>query len=122
MGWRREPKEAEMNPAVECDVFTPGRGLANPHLQTCWGPFFRRLPALTHRESKLPLPDGDHVWLYAAGPQAVDGAPLVLLFHGLGGSRCSHYVEGMQLALAAAGIGSIAMDARGAGGRPNEKA
>lgn len=102
--------------------FTPGWGMSSAHLQSCWGPFFRRQSPLVHREYKLPLPDGDHVWLYAAGPEAVDGAPVVLLFHGLGGSRCSHYVEGMQLALAAAGITSIAMDARGAGGRPNEKA
>lgn len=107
---------------IAVTAFKPATGLSNPHLQSCWGPFLRRLSPLQHRESKLPLPDGDHVWLYEAGPEAVDGAPIVLLFHGLGGSRCSHYMEGMQLALLKAGITSIAMDARGAGERPNERA
>ncbi len=103
-------------------AFHPANGLANPHLQTCWGAFFRRLPRIDYRETQLPLPDGDHVWLYETGPSLSDGQPCALLFHGLGGSRNSHYMQGMQLALAEAGMTSIAMDARGAGGRPNEKA
>lgn len=102
--------------------FTPALGLTSPHFQSCWGPFFRRLPSLAHTESKLILPDHDHVWLYQAGPKLADGDACVLLFHGLGGCHGSHYLQGMQLALEKAGITSIAMDARGAGGRPNEKA
>jgi predicted alpha/beta-fold hydrolase len=102
--------------------FVPALGLESPHVQTCWGPFCRRRPEIEYREEKLPLPDGDHVWLYQAGPRLVDGNPCVLLFHGLGGSRCSHYMQGFQAVLTEAGIASIAMDARGAGGRPNEKA
>lgn len=66
-----------------------------PHLQTLWGPLFRRpkLPEL--RRERMSTPDGDFVdldWL----PARERGAPLVVILHGLEGSGKSHYVRGLM--------------------------
>ena len=95
--------------------------LANPHVQTLWGPRFRRLPALARREEKLLLADGDHVWLTWAGPELAPGAPRILLLHGLAGCHDSHYIRGLQRVLAERGVTSVAMNARGAL-YPNDRA
>lgn len=95
--------------------------LANAHVQTLWGPRLRRLPALERREEKLLLADGDHVWLTWAGPQVVPGQRRVLLLHGLAGCHDSHYIRGLQCLLAARGVTSVAMNARGAL-YPNDRA
>lgn len=96
--------------------------LANPHVQTLWGPRLRRQQPLVRREEKLVLPDGDHVWLTWAGPQApAPGAARVLLLHGLAGCHDSHYIRGLQASYSAQGVVSVAMNARGAL-RPNDRA
>ena len=95
--------------------------LRNPHVQTLWGPRFRRLPQVDRREEKLLLSDGDHVWLSWAGPVPEDGRPIVLLLHGLAGCHDSHYIRGLQRALNERAITSVAMNARGAL-RPNDRA
>jgi predicted alpha/beta hydrolase len=71
---------------------------------------------------KLRLPDGDFLdidWHLPAG--WAGDAPLVLVVHGLSGSSESHYVVGLQAALAARGWASVAMNCRGASGRPNNR-
>ena len=95
--------------------------LRNPHVQTLWGPRLRRLPALQRREEKLPLEDGDHVWLSWAGPEPTVGQRRTLLLHGLAGCHDSHYIRGLQYVLAQRGEASVAMNARGAL-RPNDRA
>ena len=95
--------------------------LDNPHVQTLWGPRFRRLPEVERREEKLPLPDGDHVWLSWAGPAPRLGHPVVLLLHGLAGCHDSHYIRGLQRVLSERRVSSVAMNARGAL-RPNDRA
>lgn len=93
----------------------------NRHLQTVWAPLFRKLAPAPRRREKLALPDGDFVnldWVDAGD----DRAPLVILLHGLAGSGDSIYIVGMQHALRAAGIGSVTMMFRGAGGEPNRLA
>ncbi len=42
--------------------------LRSPHLQTLWGPLWRRADDLTRRRETLPLADGDHLLLDWAGP------------------------------------------------------
>ncbi len=70
--------------------------LPGGHLQTIWPALYARRYAgprpRWHRE-RWEAPDGDFIdvdWL-ATAPAA--GAPLLVLFHGLEGSSCSHYAE-----------------------------
>lgn len=93
----------------------------NAHIQTLWGPRLRSLPAVRRREEKLPLNDGDHLWLSFAGPTSHNDKPLVLLLHGLAGCHDSIYIRSLQALLTARGVQSIAMNARGAL-RPNDRA
>ncbi|MEJ5865637.1 hydrolase [Pseudomonas farsensis] len=99
-------------------TFHPAIGLSNPHLQTLWGPLWRKLPALERSRERLWLADGDFLDLDSYGPHRAD-APLVLVLHGLTGSSSSHYVKGLQLALQARGWASVAVNWRGCSGEPN---
>ncbi|MFN3586523.1 MAG: hydrolase [Moraxellaceae bacterium] len=99
--------------------FRPAWWLRNPHAQTLFSTLFRRPPALSRRRETLSLPDGDFLdldWLTPPGWQPE--TPLVVVVHGLSGSSESHYVLGLQAALAARGWASIGLNCRGAS-RPN---
>ncbi|NIF17509.1 hydrolase [Pantoea sp. Cy-639] len=98
--------------------FRPAIGLSNPHLQTLWGPLWRKLPALQRNRERLWLTDGDFLDLDWHGPHRPD-APLVLVLHGLTGSSNSPYVKGLQQALQARGWASVALNWRGCSGEPN---
>ena len=98
--------------------FTPAFGLGNPHLQTLWGPLWRKTTHLERPRERLWLDDGDFLDLDWHGPHSVD-APLVLVLHGLTGSSNSPYVAGLQRALAAQGWASVALNWRGCSGEPN---
>ncbi|MCE1116013.1 MULTISPECIES: hydrolase [Pseudomonas] len=99
-------------------TFRPATGLANPHLQTLWGPLWRKLPELPRERERLWLADGDFLDLDWYGPHQAD-APLVLVLHGLTGSSSSPYVKGLQQALQARGWASVALNWRGCSGEPN---
>ncbi|MFF7108348.1 hydrolase [Pseudomonas sichuanensis] len=99
-------------------TFRPATGLANPHLQTLWGPLWRKLPELPRERERLWLADGDFLDLDWHGPHQAD-APLVLVLHGLTGSSNSPYVKGLQQALQARGWASVALNWRGCSGEPN---
>lgn len=88
--------------------------LRSPHLQTLWGPLWRRAEDLPRRRETLRLADGDHLLLDRAGPEPEAGDPRVVLLHGLSGCSDSHYIRGTQARLAAAGIASVAINSRGA--------
>lgn len=98
--------------------FKPATGLRNPHLQTLWGPLWRKSVALDHQRERLWLADGDFLDLDWSGPHHAD-TPLVLVLHGLTGSSSSHYVLGLQRALQAQGWASVAVNWRGCSGEPN---
>ncbi|VVN96448.1 hydrolase [Pseudomonas fluorescens] len=98
--------------------FTPALGLGNPHLQTLWGPLWRKTTHIDRQRERLWLEDGDFLDLDWHGPHSPD-APLVLVLHGLTGSSNSPYVAGLQKALAAQGWGSVALNWRGCSGEPN---
>ncbi|PTQ89408.1 hydrolase [Agitococcus lubricus] len=102
--------------------FRPASGLANAHLQTLFPSFHRRKPLSLKRErQKIYLADGDFLLLdYHTPKQCEPNAPLVLVIHGLSGSSESHYVLGLQRALAAIGWPSVAMNCRGAT-EPNQQ-
>ncbi|AIN60734.1 hydrolase [Pseudomonas soli] len=99
-------------------TFRPAAGLSNPHLQTLWGPLWRKLPALERTRERLWLADGDFLDLDWHGPHQAD-VPLVLVLHGLTGSSHSPYVKGLQLALQTRGWASVALNWRGCSGEPN---
>ncbi|WP_194789610.1 hydrolase [Pseudomonas sp. UFMG81] len=99
-------------------TFRPATGLSNPHLQTLWGPLWRKLPNLQRHRERLWLADGDFLDLDWHGPHQ-PAAPLVLVLHGLTGSSSSPYVKGLQQALQARGWASVAVNWRGCSGEPN---
>lgn len=99
-------------------TFRPATGLSNPHLQTLWGPLWRKLAPLQRDRERLWLADGDFIDLDWYGPHQAD-APLVLVLHGLTGSSHSPYVKGLQLALRTHGWASVAVNWRGCSGEPN---
>jgi predicted alpha/beta-fold hydrolase len=100
------------------DAFRPAIGLSNPHLQTLWGPLWRKLPVLERHRERLWLADGDFLDLDWHGPHQAE-APLVLVLHGLTGSSHSPYVKGLQQALQVRGWASVAVNWRGCSGEPN---
>ncbi|HEX7788321.1 MAG TPA: alpha/beta fold hydrolase, partial [Methylomirabilota bacterium] len=90
------------------------------HLQTVWGPLFRRFHSGPFRRERVTTPDGDFVdldWRDAPGGGA--DAPLVLLLHGLEGSSRSHYVSGLVREAADAGLAAVVLNFRSCSGEPN---
>ena len=104
--------------ALPPEPFAPASRLSNPHIQTLWGPLWRTKPVLDHQRERLWLEDGDFLDLDWHGTPSAH-APVVLVLHGLTGSSCSHYVLGMQSALASQGWTSVALNWRGCSGEPN---
>lgn len=101
--------------------FRPAFGLGHPHVQTIFPRFHRRRPLVIKRtREELTLPDGDELLLDHHDPAVESPGPRTLIIHGLSGSSSSHYVIGLQLALASRGWPSTAMNCRGAA-RPNRK-
>ena len=96
--------------------FKPALLLKHPHLQTLFASVNRRtLPSITRQRKRVSLADGDFIILdYKTPATLATDAPLVLVIHGLSGSSDSHYVIGLQNALAAQGWPSVAMNCRGA--------
>jgi len=92
--------------------FVPAFGLGNPHLQTLWGPLWRKTVHIERERERLWLEDGDFLDLDWHGPHSAK-APLVLVLHGLTGSSNSPYVAGIQKALAEQGWASVALNWRG---------
>lgn len=92
------------------------------HLQTVWGPLWRRPTPLPRHDEKFILRDGDHLWLTWAGPTPGAGRPVVLILHGLSGCYDSHYARGLQARLAEMGVTSVVMNARGTAHRHNDRA
>ncbi|MDD1013937.1 hydrolase [Pseudomonas rubra] len=98
--------------------FKPALGLGNPHMQTLWGPLWRKSAALSRQRERLWLADGDFLDLDWHGPHEAT-TPVVLVLHGLTGSSSSPYVVGLQQALANRGWSSVALNWRGCSGEPN---
>jgi len=100
------------------DPFIPALGLGNPHLQTLWGPLWRKKARLERQRERIWLADGDFLDMDWYGPHEAT-TPLVLVLHGLTGSSNSPYVVGLQQALAQQGWASVALNWRGCSGEPN---
>lgn len=96
--------------------FAPPFWLRNPHIQTLWPKFFRKLPALPLKRERVELADGDFIDL--SWSQTATGPP-VLVLHGLEGTLRSHYALPMMAALDRAGFRSVFMHLRGCSGEAN---
>jgi uncharacterized protein len=70
------------------------------------------------RTEQIPTPDGDHVRLSFVAA-AHDEAPIVLVLHGLEGSRSSPYVAAAAGCAAEHGFATAVLEFRGCGGTPN---
>lgn len=101
--------------------FRPAWWLRNAHAQTLFSTFFRKTPELLREREVMTLGDGDFIDLdWHKPPEWNEKTPLVLVVHGLSGSSESHYVLGLQQALAVRGWASVALNCRGASGRQND--
>lgn len=96
--------------------FSPPFWLRNPHVQTLWPKFFRKLPTLPLQRERVELADGDFIDL--SWSLAGTGPP-VLVLHGLEGTLRSHYVLPMMTALDQAGFQAVFMHLRGCSGEAN---
>lgn len=73
--------------------YTAAWWLPGPHLQTLWGKLARRPARQPTTVERLTTPDDDFVDIHhLTGP---DGAPLLVLLHGLEGTIRSHYIQGL---------------------------
>jgi len=103
--------------------FKPAWWLTNAHLQTLAAKFFRRNQKIVTSNEILELPDGDFVDLaWTEQPEHNTTKPIVVMLHGLEGSKDSHYAKGMLNAIKARGWIAVLMHFRGCSGKPNRQA
>jgi predicted alpha/beta-fold hydrolase len=89
------------------------------HLQTTWGRAWRSNQLVKYRREVLFTPDGDELVLdHIDGP---DGAPRVLLLHGLEGSSYAVYVQGLARQFAQAGWKVSALNFRSCARDPQHR-
>ena len=115
--------------------FRPARFLPGRHLQTIFGPLFRKPPALRLTRERWELPDGDFLDVdrladrldhgpaqkldHGPGPQREGKPPLLVVLHGLEGSSSSHYMRGLLAQAQARGFRGLALNFRGCSGEQN---
>lgn len=103
--------------------FKPAWWLTNPHLQTLAAKLFRRNQKLITQAETLELPDGDFIDLaWTEKPLENNTRPIVVVLHGLEGSKDSHYAKGMLNAIKERGWLGVLMHFRGCSGKPNRQA
>ena len=103
--------------------FKPAWWMRNAHMQTILPRFLRRKLKPPTIDETFELPDGDFVELsWSEPPQDNTDKPLVVLFHGLGGSINSFYASGMMRALTEKGWTVVLMHFRGCGKQTNRHA
>ena len=106
-----------MKHATEAEPYRAPAWLPGGHLQTIYTSLFIRVPPLATRRERLELPDGDFLdfdWV-----DGRDGAPVVVLFHGLEGSADSHYARDLMAHARARGWHGVVAHFRGCSGEDN---
>ena len=103
--------------------FKPAWWLTNPHLQTLAAKFLRRKQTLVSCTETIELPDGDFIDLaWTEQPEKNNTRPIIVILHGLEGSKNSHYAKGMLNAIRNRGWIGVLMHFRGCSGQPNRQA
>ncbi|WP_163097488.1 alpha/beta fold hydrolase [Acidithiobacillus ferrianus] len=103
-----------MNPFC---TFHPPWWSRDGHVQTIWAPFFARSGNADFRREIWQTPDADRLavdWVDAPA-----GAPVVILFHGLGSSSRGHYARALAEALRQREWAGCFINFRGCGGMDN---
>ena len=90
----------------------------NPHLQTIWPRFFGKRDLIPMTIERVDTPDGDFLDL-AWGPEPQETQAVVVLFHGLEGSKDSHYIQDMVHTCIGKPWQVVLMHFRGCSGEPN---
>ena len=102
--------------------FQPAWWLKNPHLQTITAKWFKRHQLVATQTEMLELPDGDFIDIdWTELPESTNNKPIVVILHGLEGSKNSHYAKGMLAAVKKQGWIGLLMHFRGCSGRPNRQ-
>ncbi len=99
-------------------AFRPPVWARSAHAQTLAGKLLRPRPTLPLRRERWETPDGDVLELDFAD-QGLEGAPLVVVLHGLEGNALRPYALQSYLALRARGVAAVGLNFRGCGGEPN---
>ena len=113
--------------------YKPPSWLRSPHLQTIWGPFFRRAATLDFELIRIDTPDDDFLRVHVLEPgdapaterdgddplSSTGDRPTVLILHGLEGCVRSHNVLGMSAEIARLGWSVVVMEHRSCGGEIN---
>lgn len=103
--------------------FKPAWWMSNSHLQTILPRFYRLRRDVKTFDECFELPDGDFVELSWSDKTArQSNRPLVVLFHGLGGSIDSFYARGMLKAVMDKGWQCVLMHFRSCGKHTNRLA
>ncbi|MCZ6802765.1 MAG: hydrolase [Proteobacteria bacterium] len=97
--------------------FIPAWWCHHRHLQTLYPALFRKPPALTLKNEQLELPDGDFIDL--SWTEEKQASPIVILLHGLEGSKNSPYAKGILKTIQDIGWQGVLMHFRGCSGRHN---
>ena len=98
--------------------FTPPSRIRGAHPQTLWGYLVTESPKLQYRRELLPSREGELLALdwYDFRTEG----PLLVVQHGLEGRSRAPYVRRLADQASRAGMGVVALNARGCGGSPNE--
>lgn len=103
--------------------FKPAWWLTNAHFQTLAAKLFRRKEHIATDTETIELPDDDFIDLaWTELPQPNNTRPIVVVLHGLEGSKDSHYAKGMLQAIKNRGWIAVLMHFRGCSGIPNRQA
>lgn len=102
---------------IKTASFTSPWWAQNAHLQTIYPKFFLGTPEISFIHKRIDTPDGDFLDLALNIPENAEA--LVLLFHGLEGSKDSHYIRHLSYALSQMEIASVVMHFRGCSGEVN---
>ena len=102
---------------IKTSDFKPAWWLPGPHLQTVWPQLSKRKHNLPLNRQRLELPDGDFLDLDWLNRDL--NTPIIVLLHGLEGSRQSHYIQRVLATLQHLGYRSVLLHFRGCSGEPN---
>ena len=94
------------------------RWLWGAHAQTVW-PLLQTRARVACRRERVATPDGDFWHFDWLESPAQEGAPLLVLFHGLEGNSHSHYAQAMLAAAARRGWRGVVPHFRGCSGELN---
>lgn len=107
-------------PRFQPRPFRPAAWATDPHLQTLGARVLRSSRGPDMTRERWELPDGDFLDL-DLGPDPGEGAPLVLVLHGLEGSSRRRYVLNACREILARGMRPVALNFRGCSGEMNRR-